>query len=61
MCRKVTSLQEEDLPGIVHQLTLAQSATFVNANGVTIRVRAEPKERLRFRGGRGRGTGRLIG
>lgn len=35
---------EEDLPEIVHQLTLAQSATFVNADGVMIRVRAEPKE-----------------
>lgn len=29
---------------IVHQLTVAQSATFVNAEGVTVRVSAEPKE-----------------
>jgi hypothetical protein len=29
---------------IIHQLTLAQSATFVNAEGVTVRVTADPKE-----------------
>lgn len=35
---------ERDLPGIVHQLTLAQSATFINADGVTVRVTADPVE-----------------
>ncbi len=37
---------ERDLPGIVHQLTIAQSVTFVNAEGVTVRVSAEPKEHI---------------
>jgi hypothetical protein len=37
---------ERDLPEIVHQLTLAQSATFVNADGVTVRVTADPKEHV---------------
>ena len=35
---------ERDLPDIAQQLTLAQSATFVNAEGVTVRVTADPKE-----------------
>jgi hypothetical protein len=35
---------ESDLPRIIHELTLAQSATFVNADGVTVRVSAHPKE-----------------
>jgi hypothetical protein len=35
---------DRDIPGIVHQLTLAQSATFVNADGVTVRVTADPRE-----------------
>lgn len=34
---------ERDLPDIIHQLTLAQNATFVNAEGVTVRVTADPK------------------
>lgn len=33
---------ERDLPEIVHQFTLAQSAAFVNADGVSVRVRADP-------------------
>lgn len=33
---------DDELPKIVHRLTLAQSATFVNADGVTVRVRADP-------------------
>ena len=35
---------ESDLPRVIHELTLAQSATFVNAEGVTVRVSADPKE-----------------
>ena len=35
---------EEDFPQIVHELTLAQSATFVNADGVTVMVRVDPKQ-----------------
>src|SRR5262249_18388871 len=33
-----------DLPRIVWELSVAQSATFVNAEGVTVRVRADAKE-----------------
>jgi hypothetical protein len=36
---------ERDMPDIVRQLTLSQSATFVNAEGVTVRITADPKER----------------
>jgi hypothetical protein len=35
---------ERDLPDITRQLTLAQSATFANAEGVTVRVTADPTE-----------------
>jgi len=35
---------DRDLPRIVHELTLGQSATFINAEGVTVRVMADPKE-----------------
>jgi hypothetical protein len=35
---------ERDLPEIVRQLTLAQSATFINAEGVTVRITADPKD-----------------
>lgn len=37
---------EQDLPDVVRQLTVAQHATFVNAEGVTVRVTADPKEHV---------------
>jgi hypothetical protein len=35
---------ERDLPRIVWELSVAQNATFVNAEGVTVRVRADARE-----------------
>jgi hypothetical protein len=35
---------ERDLPRIAWELSVAQSATFVNAEGVTVRVRADARE-----------------
>ena len=40
-----------ELPDLLHQLTLAQSATITNEVGVTVKVRAIPKER-RFESGK---------
>lgn len=38
---------QADLPAIVHELTLLQSATFLNEEGVLLRVRSVPQE-MRF-------------
>jgi hypothetical protein len=35
---------DDDLPEILWQLSVAQNATFVNADGLTVRVRADAKE-----------------
>lgn len=35
---------ERDLPGILWQLSVTQNATFVNSEGVSVRVRADAKE-----------------
>jgi hypothetical protein len=36
---------EEDIPGLLHRLNLCQSALFRNADGLTIRLRVEPRTR----------------
>ena len=41
---KTWLVDEADLPGIVHQLSLSQSATFVNAANQSVRVSTNPKE-----------------
>lgn len=35
---------DRDLPDILRQLTVGQAATFVNAEGVSVRVTADPRE-----------------
>lgn len=35
---------ERDLPGIVHDLSVAQNATFVNTDGLTVRVHSDPRD-----------------
>jgi hypothetical protein len=38
-------VEEEDVPGLLHQLNLCQSALYRTADGRTIRLRIEPRER----------------
>lgn len=35
---------DRDLPGIVHELSVTQSATFVNLDGLTVRVTSDPRD-----------------
>jgi hypothetical protein len=38
-------VDEEEIPGLLHRLNLCQSVLCRNADGRTIRLRVEPKER----------------
>lgn len=40
------SILEEDLPGVLHQLSISQSAVFINRQGLSVRVSAEPKDKI---------------
>jgi len=35
---------DRDLPHVVHELSVAQSATFINGEGLTVRVQADPRD-----------------
>jgi hypothetical protein len=39
-------VDEDEIPGLLHQLNLCQSVLCRNADGLTIRLRIEPKERI---------------
>lgn len=39
-------ISEQDLPGVLHQLSISQSAVFTNREGLDVRVSAEPREKV---------------